>query len=98
MQEKQADRHWQTIEIPADEFNHRLNQLIETHSPTGALFSRLALIHQVAKAYAVEAVNQLNVTSTEIEIEEITDPPLYGYMPDDGPVIIQFRQIERGFL
>ncbi|GAB3705710.1 hypothetical protein GCM10027592_38470 [Spirosoma flavus] len=90
MAEQQKNRQWQTIDIPASEFNRRLNQLIESQETTSALFSRLALIHQVAKSYAFEAVNNAAGSASQLEIEEITDPPLYGYMPDDEPVIVQF--------
>ena len=90
MENQLKNRQWQTIEVPANEFNSRFNQLIASQTSTGTLFSRLALIHQVAKAFAIEAVNKSDNSSTNLEIEEITDPPLYGYMPDDEPVIIQF--------
>jgi hypothetical protein len=98
MEERQTNRQWHTIEVPANEFTSRLNQFISTQASTGALFSRLALIHQVAKAYAVEAISKSGNERTDLEIEEITDPPLYGYILDDEPVIIQFSYIERGLL
>lgn len=90
MKEQQTGRRWQTIEIPASDFNSRLNQVIAAQASTGTLFSRLALIHQVAKAFASETVSKKESPPVDIDIEEITDPPLYGYMPDDEPVVIQF--------
>ncbi|WP_420148375.1 hypothetical protein [Spirosoma sp.] len=90
MNEQPTNRQRQTIAIPARDFNSRLSQLSESNSSTGALFSRLALIHQLAKAYAVEAVCEPEVLLADLEIEEITDPPLYGYTPDDDPVIVHF--------
>ncbi|GAB4000187.1 hypothetical protein GCM10028807_52400 [Spirosoma daeguense] len=90
MQDQQANRRWRTIEIPANDFNNRFNQFSKAQASTAALFSRLALIHQVAKAYATEAVGELENTSIDIEIDEITDPPLHGYTIDDNPVIIRF--------
>lgn len=90
VEERQTDRQWQTIEVPAREFNSRLNQFSAAQTSTGALFSRLSLIHQVAKAYATEAISKSGQSLTDLEIEEITDPPLYGYTLDDNPVIIQF--------
>ena len=90
MKEQLTNRHWQTIEVSANDFNSRLNQLIAAQASTGTLFSRLALIHQVAKAFALEAVSKEETAPVNIDIEEITDPPLYSYMPDDEPVVIQF--------
>ncbi|MBD2756671.1 hypothetical protein [Spirosoma validum] len=90
MEEQPTNRQWQTIEIPAREFSKRLSQFSETQTATGALFSRLALIHRVAKVYAVEAMSELGHSPTDLEIEEITDPPLYGHTIDDDPVFIQF--------
>ncbi|GAB4022608.1 hypothetical protein [Spirosoma koreense] len=83
-------RHWQTIEIPAKVFSQRLSQCTDIQPSTGALFSRLVLIHQVAKAFATEALIESGASLADLAIEEITDPPLYGYLPDDDPVIIQF--------
>lgn len=93
MQEQQTNRTWQTINIPAKDFNNRLEQL-EAQSAPGSFLSRLALIHQVAKAYAVEAARESGHALADVEIEEITDPPLYGYTIDDDPVIIQFSYIK----
>ena len=89
MEEQPRNRQWQTIDVSAKEFNNRLNQL-GSQSPTGALLSRLALIHQVAKAYASEALSESGHSLADLNIEEITDPPLYDYTLDDDPVIIQF--------
>ncbi|RYC68848.1 MULTISPECIES: hypothetical protein [Spirosoma] len=85
-----TDRHWQTISIPASDFSERLRQLSLSQSPAGSVYSRLALIHRVASAYATEAANQAGVFPTDLQIEELTDPPLYELPPDPDPVIIQF--------
>ncbi|GAB3977934.1 hypothetical protein GCM10028806_40140 [Spirosoma terrae] len=92
MQEERSDRQWQIIDIPTREFSTRLDEHLTSHASAGTLFSRLAVIHQVAKAYAVEAARQLspNLQPADVEIEEITDPPMYGYVLDDDPVVIQF--------
>lgn len=90
MQKQQTNRQWQRIEIPAKDFNNKLDQFSAIQTSPGTLFSRLALIHQVAKAYAVEAANQSGHVVTTLDIEEITDPPLYSYALDDEPIIIQF--------
>lgn len=92
MQEQRSDRQWQTIDIPAREFSTRLDEYLNSDALAGTLFSRLAVIHQVAKAYAIEATQKLSpdLQPTDVEIEEITDPPMYGYVLDDEPVVIQF--------
>ncbi|GAB3959590.1 hypothetical protein GCM10028805_55990 [Spirosoma harenae] len=90
MEEEQKNRHWQTIEIPAKDFNSRLILFSENQEQTGALFSRLALIHQVAKSFATESIIESGNTSANLDIEELTNPPLYGYTLDDDPVVIQF--------
>lgn len=87
---QKTNRQWQRIEIPAKDFNNRLNQFSASQASTSTLLSRLALIHQVAKAYAVEVANQSGHAETTLEIEEITDPPLYGYTLGDEPIIVQF--------
>ncbi|GAB4043759.1 hypothetical protein GCM10028774_60580 [Spirosoma jeollabukense] len=55
-----------------------------------SLLSRLALIHQVAKAYVAENLAKLAATPLDIEIEEITDPPMYDLDVAADVVTIQF--------
>lgn len=59
-------------------------------SATGSLLSRLALIHQVAKAYALESLPPSASATADVSIEEITDPPFYESGLNDETVIIQF--------
>ncbi|NEU66936.1 hypothetical protein [Spirosoma agri] len=48
------------------------------------------MIHQVAKAYALEATISLVDSPVELAIEEITNPPLYDFDNGDELVVIQF--------
>lgn len=88
MDEPNVLRQEQTIDVPARAFSERLDRL--SQSQPGSVYSRLALIHQVAKAFAMEAVNASGRTPVDLTIDELTDPPLYESTSDDEPVIIQF--------
>ncbi|CCH02704.1 hypothetical protein FAES_4705 [Fibrella aestuarina BUZ 2] len=91
-----------TIDVPARAFADRVGALSAAQSPTGSVYSRLALIHQVAKAYAVEAVVAAGYVPTDqpgdeqtmldrIDIDELTDPPLYeGVVDPEDRVVIHF--------
>ncbi|MEZ0609058.1 hypothetical protein ACAW74_11110 [Fibrella sp. WM1] len=87
----QQQRTQQTIDVSARDFAERVGQLSATQSPTGSVYSRLALIHQVAKAYAAEAVEAAGYVPVDLDIDELTDPPLYeGAVDADDRVVIQF--------
>lgn len=88
MDKANASRQEQTIEVTAREFGERLDQLTQTQS--GSVYSRLALIHQLAKAFAMEALAGLGPTPTDLTIDELTDPPLYDGVDNTDPVVIQF--------
>ncbi|MEZ0540014.1 hypothetical protein [Fibrella arboris] len=88
MEEANEPRKHQVIDVPAHTFNTRLGELAQTQP--GSVYSRLALIHQVAKALATESVNASGHTPTDLTIDELTDPPLYEGMADVEPVLIQF--------
>ncbi|MCK8494667.1 hypothetical protein M0L20_22555 [Spirosoma sp. RP8] len=86
MNEQPSGRQWKTLEIAVDQFRQRMERIAGSSSGNGSVYSRLALIHQAAKAYAVETAP----ASITVEIEEITNPPLYEEDLSDDPVVIQF--------
>lgn len=88
MSDSPIDRAWKQVAVPARQFQERMHQMDQ--SATGSLLSRLALLHQVAKAYALESLPPLAYGTANVSIEEITDPPFYGQVPDDETVLIQF--------
>ncbi|RYE70160.1 MAG: hypothetical protein EOO81_08070 [Oxalobacteraceae bacterium] len=85
-------RQGKTIDVTASQFSEQLDQLTQTQS--GSVYSRLALIHQVAKAFATEALNAAGSTPHDLTIDELTDPPLYEWADNADPVIIQFSYFE----
>ena len=96
MYEKESDRTLKTIAVTVGEFQERLHQFKSVnnssqYSPEDvSVYSHLALIHQVAKAYALEVLTKLVGHPTELAIEEITNPPLHDQENNDEPVVIQF--------
>jgi len=98
MQQSTPGRQRAILEMPLADFQHQIQQLLnqEEHSPTGSLLSRLALIHQVAKACVTAEIGGLDAGASEIEIDEITDPPMYEVGPENGVVIIQYSYVKSG--
>lgn len=99
MEEVNVPRHERTIDVPVRVFSERLGALTQAqsggsasgHSASSSVYSRLALIHQVAKALATEAVSASGRTPVDLTVDELTDPPLYESGPDDEePVVIRF--------
>ncbi len=88
MSNSPADRAWEQIAVPARQFQDRMHQMGQ--STTGSLLSRLALMHRVAKAYALESLPPTVSATADVSIEELTDPPFYGQVLDDETVLIQF--------
>ena len=86
MRDSSVDKTWGQIAVPARQFQDRLLRMGQ--AATGSFLSQLALLHQVAKAYAQESLPPS--ATTEVSIEEITDPPLYGQASDEDMVLIQF--------
>jgi hypothetical protein len=87
--------HHQTSSIPIGQFSNRMNELVRVAGLSGqtSMHSRLSLIHQTAKQFALEAVQQAGQPAPLIDIEELTNPPLLDLPidPDDEQqVIIQF--------
>jgi len=84
--------------VPLVGFQRQLQQLQyqAERSPTGSLLSRLPLFHQVAKAYVVEACYRSGASTAAIEIDELTDPPLYDLGIEDSVVIIHYRYVKSG--
>ncbi|MBO0947959.1 hypothetical protein [Fibrella forsythiae] len=93
-EEQRAYRRQQTIDVPAHLFSDRLSQVSAARSSSGSVYSRLALIHQVAKTVATEAVSESGRTPVDLTIDELTDPPLYEGATDTEPVIIRFSYTE----
>lgn len=86
-----AQRTQQTIDVSARAFDERVGQLSAARSLAGSVYSRLALIHQVAKAYALEAIEAAGYVPSDLDIDELTDPPLYEGVADaDDLVTIWF--------
>lgn len=98
MQNSTSVRQRASLEVPWVDFQHQIQKLQSQggRSPTGSLLSRLALIHQVAKACVVEERARLGTSATDIEIDEITDPPMYDLDVEDGIVRIQYSYVENG--
>lgn len=98
MQALADPRHWEQIEVTAAEFRQRMHLINNSGGPiqslarSGSVYSELALVHQVAKACAQEALPS-HARST-VMIEEITNPPLSGSIEADEPVLIQFSYSE----
>lgn len=90
MKNEEAVKCWCTIEIPAHDFQHRVNEMAADPAKTTSVYSRLALIHLVAKEYAREEVERVGLPDSQIEIEELTDPPLSDVTDGDEPVVIRF--------
>lgn len=90
-----AQSHHQTIRIPIGQFSTRMDALVRAAGLSGqaSMHSRLSLIHQTAKQFAVEAVQRADQATPTIDIDELTNPPLLDLPidPDDEQqVIIQF--------
>lgn len=90
MKNEEAGRCWCTIEIPSRDFQHRVNEMVADPAKTTSVYSRLALIHLVAKEYAREEVERVGSSGSQIEIEELTDPPLSDATDGDERVVIRF--------
>ena len=92
MKESGSNRRWGRVEVTLSDFQHRMKQ---PGKPSSTL-SRLAVLHQVAKAYAIEDAEQLNADPLTVLVEEITDPPMYDLDFEDGVVVIQYSYEESG--
>lgn len=88
MSDSSVNRALGQVEIPARQFQDRM--YLMGQSTTGSLLSRLALMHQAAKAYALESLPPSASATADVSIEELTDPPFYDQVPDDALVLIQF--------
>ena len=89
MQEK-PDKRFMALEISARDFQRRVNEAATDPAQRASVYSRLALIHQVAKAIALEEAERNGFSDARIEIEELTDPPLSDEAITDEPVVIRF--------
>lgn len=85
MQPEDSNREWGRLEVPMNDFQRRVQQ-----QPVTSMLSRLALLHQVAKSYVLEALAQLPVHTRDVNIEELTDPPMFDLDIEDGVVVIQY--------
>lgn len=90
-----AQSHHRTIGVPIGQFSTRMDELVRAAGLSGqaSMQSRLSLIHQTAKQFAAEAVQQAGQPAPAIDIDELTNPPLLDIPidPDDEQqVIIQF--------
>lgn len=92
MQNSTSKRQWGSLQVPMTDFQDSIDRVRRAERPGQAapLLSRLALIHQVAKAYVAENLAKLAASPLDIEIEEITDPPMYDLDVAEGAVTIQF--------
>lgn len=97
MEESTANgRKWGRLEVSIAKFQHRIRQAqLETQTSDGrsqpaSVLSRLALIHQVAKRFVLDEPRFQEPFSSEVSIEEITDPPMYDIDVEEGVVIIQY--------
>ncbi|CAN5542979.1 hypothetical protein BH09BAC4_BH09BAC4_20280 [soil metagenome] len=92
MQNSTSNRQWGSLQVPMTDFQDRLDRVrrAERLGQAASLLSRLALIHQVAKDYVAENLAKLVASPLDIEIEEITDPPMYDLDVAEGVVTIRF--------
>ena len=84
------DKRSLTLEVSARDFQRRVNEVAADPAKTTSVYSRLALIHQVAKAFALEEAERNGFSDARIEIEELTNPPLSDEAITDEPVVIRF--------
>ena len=81
-----------TIHIPAQHFLCQLNEAGRQPS----FHSRLMLIHQTARAFALDAARQAGYVNPVVQIDELTDPPLTDVAGDEQIVLIHFSVREAG--
>lgn len=92
MQNSTSNRQWGSLKVPVTDFQDSLDRVRRAERPgqAASLLSRLALIHQVAKACVTEYLTKLATNPLDIDIEEITDPPMYDLDVAEGVVTIRF--------
>ncbi|QJD77211.1 hypothetical protein [Spirosoma rhododendri] len=86
---------YHTISVPLGQFSTRMSEVVRVAGLSGqpSMHSRLSLIHQTAKQFAIDAVQQPGAPTPTVDIDELTNPPLLDLPidPDDEQqVIIQF--------
>jgi hypothetical protein len=96
MEESHNKRLLAIVAVSVPTFQQRLSRITEeqTKAVTGVL-SRLALVHQTAKEFAIEAAEKKGIDTGSIDIEELTNPPLFDFYPEDEPVVIHYSYLTR---
>lgn len=97
-EESISNRRSVTIQVATSAFLGRINDALREQVAVGtvnkaSVYSRLALIHRVAKAYACEEVSGEQNSHPEVEIDELTDPPLMDEGTENEWVVITFSYI-----
>ncbi|GAB3746505.1 hypothetical protein [Spirosoma pomorum] len=96
MEESQNKRLLATVAVSVPTFQQRLNRITEEQSKVGTgVLSRLALVHQTAKDFAIEAAEKKGIDTVSIDIEELTNPPLFDFYPEEEPVVIHYSYLTK---
>ncbi len=99
--DRQTDKpQWLSMEVSAGAFQHRMDEEAQKLEQTrdnersASVYARLALMHQVAKDLATEKLRREGHSNPIVQIEELTDPPVFGATNADDSVIIYFSYVE----
>lgn len=94
MEQPDGKRQLAIVAVSVPTFQQRLKQITEEMGGSGTgVLSRLALVHQAAKEFAVEAVGIKGIAAVNINIEELTNPPLFDFYPEEEPVVIHYSYL-----
>ncbi|QKZ12628.1 hypothetical protein [Spirosoma sp. KUDC1026] len=94
MEQPDHERQSGTVAISVPTFQQRLNHIVEEQGRAGkGVLSRLALVHQTAKQFAIEAALKKGIDTGSIDVEELTNPPLFDFYPEDEPVVIHYSYL-----
>jgi hypothetical protein len=94
MEQPDDERQLAIVAVSVPTFQQRLNQITENQGGAGTgVLSRLALVHQTAKEFAMEAVGKKGIAAVSIDIEELTNPPLFDFYPEEEPVVIHYSYL-----
>ncbi len=93
MNEESDTRYQRTIQVPTRALQEKMDELAhyyDTASTGKSLYSRLSLIHQAAKYYALAEAEREGIADYVLTVDELTDPPMYPGPVETTAVIITF--------
>jgi hypothetical protein len=96
MEQPDNNRKLATVAVSVPTFQQRLDHIVEEQGRAGkGVLSRLALVHQTAKELAIEAAGKKGIDTVSINVEELTNPPLFDFYPEDEPVVIHYSYLTK---